>query len=352
MYIINKSYEYGKLVYIYNLDKHELIKEIENKNENNNLLQNPKYILCFKIENEEDFIHIQRNITFNNFPWETYYKINKELVSNKISNNNKINAWNHWIYFGKKEERAFSFINNTNDHRARFGNLFFLNMCLHLFSLKYDLKSSYKYEKEFNELGINFNKGSKIYSKNLLLTDYNFTNLLESDVSPKNIIINNNVWFHTKKFCEIIQNYFLKNNLFETVKNNNKYKTRYNNNNDLFIHVRLGDVANKTNDLLNYFKNTIELTKFKNGYISSDSINHELCKNLIKQYKLQIINKSEVETIMFGSTCKNIILSGGTFSWLIGFLAEEKSIVYYPEIKEKWFGDIFSFSNWEKQVSS
>ena len=40
--------------------------------------------------------------------------------------------------------------------------LFLLNMCLHMFSLKYDLKSSYKYENEFKELGIEFFKGTQI----------------------------------------------------------------------------------------------------------------------------------------------------------------------------------------------
>ena len=60
------------------------------------------------------------------------------------------------------------------------------------------------------------------------------------------------------------------------------------------------------------------------------------------------INSSEVETIMFGSTCNNIILSGGTFSWLIGFLAVKSEKIFYPEIKEKWFGDIFSFTNWNR----
>jgi len=343
IYSINKSYNYGKLVYIYDLDKRELIQNID---KNNDLLKNPKYVLCFKIENMNDFVFIHQDVTYTNFPWETYYKINMELISKNNSNNTKFNAWNHWVNYGKKEERAFSFINNTNDHRARFGNLFFLNMCLHLFSIKYNLKSSYKYEKEFNKLGIYFYNGSKIYNKNLLLTDYNFENLLESDINPKNIIINNNVWFHTNRFCKIIKEYFLKNNIFEIVKNHNKYNNRYNNNNDLFIHVRLGDVSDKTNNLLNYFINIIESIKFVNGYISSDSINHNLCKILIKKYNLRIINTLEVETIMFGSTCKNIILSGGTFSWLIGFLAENNSKIYYPEIKNKWFGDIFSFSNW------
>lgn len=346
MYTIFKSYNYGKLVFIYDLNKHELIKNDFEED----ILLNPKYILCFKIENKEDFYYNDLNISYENFPWKTYFKVNEELLCKNNNNNTKNNAWNHWINHGKREERAFSFINNTNNHRARFGNLFFLNMCLHFFSIKFNLKSSYKYEKQFNQLGIYFYKGSNIYNKSVLLTDINFENLLKSDISPKNIIINNRVWFHKSNFCKLIHRYFIKHKLFKKVQKHNKYKERYSKNNNLFIHVRLGDVSEKTKHLLDYYSNTIKSTQFDKGYISSDSINHELCQTLITKYKLEIIDKSEVETIMFGSTCKHIILSGGTFSWLIGFLAENKSNIIYPKIKETWYGeDIFSFSNWSNK---
>jgi len=50
---------------------------------------------------------------------------------------------------------------------------------------------------------------------------------------------------------------------------------------------------------------------------------------------------------MFASTCNNLILSGGTFSWLIGFLAFYSKNIYYPlDNKNKWYGDIFIFPEW------
>lgn len=341
---------YGKLVYIFDLENHTLIKNINenNTNEIETLIKNPKYVLCFKIQNKNDFLYNDFDINYEEFPWKTYYKINRELISNNYKNNTKQNAWFHWLHFGKGERRSFSFINNTNDHRARFGNLFFINMCLHLFSRKYDLKSSYKYENEFKQLGINFYKGNKIYDNNLLLTDYNFENLLESDVSPRNIIINNNVWFHTNRFCKIIKEYFKKEKIFSSIINHNIHRRRYCKNNDLFIHVRLGDVSEKTLNLYNYYDKTIKSIKFEKGYITSDNINHSICHSLIENYNLTIYNSTEVDTIMFGSTCKHIILSGGTFSWLIGFLATKKSDIFYPDLKDKWYGDIFSFFNWKK----
>ena len=335
---------YGKIIYFYDPEKKIVIKKL---NDVKDLIENKRYVLCFKIINKSDFKYNDLNISQENFPWKTYYKLNKEIFNLHDVNFIKNAGWNHWKYNGKYEERAFSFTNNTNVHRARFGNIFFLNMCLHLFSIKYNLKSSYKHEKMFDELGINFYKGSNIYNENYLLTDYNFENLLESNLSPKNIIIDNDVWFHTNRFCKIIKKHFEENNLFKKVVKKNHFKSRYNNNNDLFIHIRLGDVSNITKELLIYFENTIKSLKFNNGFIASDSINHEICSYLINKYNLSIINENEVKTIMFGSTCKHIILSGGTFSWLIGFLSRNSN-VFYPDIKTKWFGNIFNCSKWKK----
>jgi hypothetical protein len=87
--------------------------------------------------------------------------------------------------------------------------------------------------------------------------------------------------------------------------------------------------------------------KFSTGYISSDSINHPICKRLIEKYGLRIYNSDEIDTILFASTCSKIVLSTGTFSWLIGFLAPF-STVYYPKITHWWHGDIFVFEHWNE----
>ena len=73
------------------------------------------------------------DISFQEFPWESYLLLNNDLKNKGI--NSKKFAWNHWINFGKKEERAFSIINNTFINTGRFGNLFFVNMYVHFFSL-------------------------------------------------------------------------------------------------------------------------------------------------------------------------------------------------------------------------
>jgi len=307
---------------------------------------NPIYFFIPKITFQPNFfVPNNLEITIQEFPWESYVILNNDLKN--IDSNQK--AWSHWIQFGKKEERAFSIINNSFTNKGRFGNLFFVNMYIHCISFKYNLKCFYKYEEKFNELGIFFYKGEKVYEKNQLITENNFLSILENNFEPSNIIITNQNWYQHMNFCLLIKQYFENMKIDKDIKNKNIFKDRFKNNNDLFIHIRCGDVQDKTNFLLPYYEKMITSIKFNKAYLASDSINNEICDYLKKKYKLLPIILNDIETIMFGSTCNNIVLSAGSFSWLIGFLAFDSKFIYYPDMnkfKNKWFGNIFSFNHW------
>jgi hypothetical protein len=281
--------------------------------------------------------------TYENFNWENYIKINNDLYNLST----KDEAWNHWIIHGQYEERPLSYYNNTNIHNGRLGNLFFINLAMHFISLKLNLKCEYKYYEKFAKLGIYLHKGKREYSSNILLTDDNFIDIIkDNDLNKSNIIINNENWFQTKFFVKYLNTYFhLPYNKFKII-NNNLYKKRYDNNNDLFIHVRLGDIEDRIDNIMNYYELVISKLNYITGYISSDNINHEICKYLINKYHFIVINEDEIETIMFASTCNNIILSGGTYSWLIGFFAFFSKNIYYPNLTKCWYGDIFQFPYW------
>ena len=51
--------------------------------------------------------------------------------------------------------------------------------------------------------------------------------------------------------------------------------------------------------------------------------------------KIILFDEDEVNTIHFGSTCKNIILSHGSFSAIIGYLAFNSN-VYFPNKGTMW----------------
>ena len=126
----------------------------------------------------------------------------------------------------------------------------------------------------------------------------------------------------------------------------NPFNSRYKKNNNVFIHVRLGDVTDKNPGFDYYYKICSKLN-FEKGYISSDSINHSICNKLIMKYNLQVYGNEEIKTWQFASTCKYIILSNGTFSWIIGALGFFSN-VWYPKIGKKWHGDIFHSDIWNE----
>lgn len=298
----------------------------------------------FNVKKENPFIFNDLNISYENFPWETYLEINDDLKDTGI--NTYLSAWNHWKKYGKMEERAFSYINNTNIHNARFGNIFFINMFLSILSMKYNIKCSYKYEKKFKKLGIFFHKGKNIYNKNILVTENNFIYLLRETLIPSNIIITNEVYFQTKEFCQILHRYFNVDKLKNRIIKSNIYSARYKNNDDLFIHVRLGDIKQLMVDNYDKLDKLISKITYREAFISSDSIEDPFCKKLIIKYNLRVYISSDIETIMFANTCNKIIMSGGTFSWMLGFFGFFSEKIFYLKLPKTWYGDIFFFDNW------
>ena len=236
-------------------------------------------------------------------------------------------------------------ISTTEDTSGRFANHFIRNMAAHILSKKYNLKFIYSYYNEIKELGIDlFIDGVNSYEESVSIYDCNLMEYINNILINKNIIMND--CYQLKEFILYLKKYFDDNNLFEQVKIKNIYNSRYNKNNDLFVHVRLGDIIGTYNLPFEYYDNIISTIKFENGYISSDTINHEICQKLINKYNLIKIELNEVQTIMYGSTYKYIVLSGGTFSWLIGFLGIYSN-VYVPK-NNRWYGDIFVLPDWIK----
>ena len=236
---------------------------------------------------------------------------------------------------------------STTGNNGRLGNQIIRNLAVSLIAEKFNLKVDYFNEHLINKLGINLFSGSNTYNRIEKLTDdnyftiYNYDNL-NFDLNP------NQSYFQTKEITNFLYNYI--HTIKSTIIEKNPFNKRYNNNNDLFIHIRLGDVRNK-NPGINYYVNTINtIDTIDQLYISTDEKNHTIVLRLLKLYpNAKIINSDEITTFQYASTCKNIILSHGSFSAIIGYLSFY-STIYYPEyeINKIWFGDMFSIDGWIK----
>lgn len=235
------------------------------------------------------------------------------------------------------------------EQNGRLGNHIIRNIAVSFLANKHNLFVTYCNYDLITTLGINLFIGTNVHDNINFLTDDNYFATLQQDNINFNLNPNRN-YFQTKPIANYIYNYLNEPHISNNIKSCNQFKLRYNNNNDVFIHVRLGDVI-KFNPGLDYYIKAIDKIKqnsqVDNIYISSDSPNHIIVTTLCSKYKAEKIIESEIKTIQFGSTCKNIILSHGSFSAIIGFLSFDSNVHYCKyENNKMWYGDMFSIDKW------
>jgi hypothetical protein len=257
----------------------------------------------------------------------------------------------HYNRFGKRENRKIKFniiymtgvidIDNYKN-RFRFGNLLFFTYIVDYLARINDLPIIYEKYDEIISLGIPlFTEGITIHNETCTIKDSDIDFILENPQVNKNVYIDG--YFQTPSTAK-----FIKNKINEHRENVMKLNPYTYENNNIFIHVRLGDIQNTLCSCpFNYYDKVLSNIIFDKGYISSDTITHPICQELVNKYNLNIFSSNEVDTIKFGSSCKHIVLSLGTFSWYIGAFSFESN-VYFPETKKAWHGDIFIFPEWKE----
>ena len=166
-------------------------------------------------------------------------------------------------------------------------------------------------------------------------------------------------YFQTPEVAHTFYNHIRNPHIRDQIVGANPFRDRYDANNDVFVHVRLGDIAHQ-NPGLAYYTKCLDRIPFDCGYISTDSPNHPDIQELQKRFGLKLIDYDETRTLQFASTCKFLILSHGTFSWAMGAFAFNGS-VHYPKIQLPffqgilnrpwtefhWHGDMFVFDDWQ-----
>lgn len=237
---------------------------------------------------------------------------------------------------------------STTTQNGRLGNQIIRNLAVNFCAKKHDLHVNYANKELIEKMGINLFCGKNIYDNMIVINDDNYFSILNRDKLESNLNPNN-AYFQTKEISIFLYNYL---HTYETKVNiidKNPFNLRYNSNNDLFIHIRLTDTAHN-NPGLTYYLKTIKSINFDNLYIATDDPTHFIIREIIKQYpNTNLFIRDEITTMQFGSTCKNIILSHGSFSAIIGYIAFF-STIYYPEyeIGKIWYGDMFSINTWKK----
>jgi len=240
---------------------------------------------------------------------------------------------------------------------GRLGNRFFANMAFHFISKQHGTSVQYTWEPPFQELGIQFHRVSEsppvlTNPSPLMITDSNFMDLIQTpDPSQEYVFyldhMDRRAYYQTREFALYLAKHFANPLARNPILQSNPFKSRYNTNRDVFVHVRLGDVTHFTPSK-SYFETALQAVPFEGGYISSDSPTHPLVQELMAKYKLRLVQDTEVRTLQLASTCRFLVLSQGTFSFMMGLFGFYTELVQWPQIKHKWHGDIFVLPGWKE----
>ena len=252
------------------------------------------------------------------------------------------------------------FVNNCKS--GRFGNEFFRNMILYILYEINNIKCEYENIQNFKQIGIEFNSNSILDTNNtnIKIKDNDIIKFLDNeqfiDLSCNYIFKS---YCQSKRFIKHIIKYYqnLNNNLCKNIISNNKFNNRYNNNNDVFIHIRAADIFQghppviPTEEYFEYVLNELnQLKDISTIYLSSDKISDNLCQNLIKKYNITIYNSNKFDTILFGSTCKYIILSSGSYSFMIGLFAFYSKCIYFSKYAghhQEYFSELLAYPKYK-----
>lgn len=218
------------------------------------------------------------------------------------------------------------------NHRGRLGNILLQDIGASVLSKKFDLVVT-NYLKNYEHIQVDLHQGKKIILNDpLQVSDDNIDEILKKE--SLDCALELTTYFQTKFFVTQFKNE-IKNHVSKNVVTKK---------NGVFIHVRLDD-ATCRNPGFNYYDECLKQLSFTEGFISSDTPNHKIVNDLVNKYNLQLYQNSASNTILFAKDFDNLVLSGGTFSWWIGFLSQASNILY-PKNHLDWHGDIFVYNNW------
>lgn len=234
----------------------------------------------------------------------------------------------------------------TTVNNGRLGNQIIRNLAVSLIAKKHNLKVNYCNEDLIGKLGINLFSGSKVHKSCIPLNDANYFDIHNCDNLNHNLDPNGH-YFQTKEITHLLHSHLHTDAVKSHVIEKNPFKRLYTANNSLYVHVRLADAAH-WNPGIDYYLNAIKTTNCDDIYISTDDKNHPIVQTLLHLPNSKLmIGCNEIRSIQFGSTCKHVVLSHGSFSAITGYISYF-STIYYPKYDstKMWCGDMFSINGW------
>lgn len=232
---------------------------------------------------------------------------------------------------------------------GRLGNQIIRDIAFSRLAFKHNLLISYSSQKQCEQLGIPLFCGDRCFdNKYICVNDLNYFDLLQTSTINANITCDN-TFLQSELITTLIRDFLYENR--QSIMESNPFIDRYKSNNDAYVHIRIGDIEQYTLPI-QYYIDCLHRFQFDTLYISTDSPDHRILREMKARYpNMELISYDEIRTIQFASTCKQIVLSHGTFSGIIGYLAFFSNI-YYSGKTPGWCPlDICTGKGWNEILS-
>jgi hypothetical protein len=236
-------------------------------------------------------------------------------------------------------------MSSTTGNNGRFCNQLIRSIAFDYVAKKHNLYVTHFNNDKFHALGIDLFCGENKYNNTIEIKNNNYFDILNRDKIDYNLNPNCD-YFQCQEIIDKVFQFIRSESVKEKIISMNPFRERYGNNNDVFIHVRLGDVSHH-NPGLSYYLHCLSRIEFDNLYVATDSMHSNIISGLREKYpQMKMVNDDEVRTIQFGSTCKNIILSHGTFSAMIGYFGFFSDVWYLNREPGFCPFDVFKNRGW------
>jgi len=261
------------------------------------------------------------------------------------------------VYKVSRQQVDMSRVNTTVSTSGHLAHHIIRNIVMSMIAIQNNLPFTYGHYDECAALGLApllYTEGTVVYDETIVLSDtivdaiFSYPLFYNTFISGRNVFINqvdcdpletimdgvglvdartNVTPVHIREAIMSIK---------DEIMEANPNRDRYGANNEVFIHMCLRSPKSLKGHELEYYDTTISKLRFDKAYISSDFIDHEICQQLIKKYKLTVYDANDVTTIQFASTCRDVVVSLDSKSWVIG-MTSFSSNVFCPRNNDDSF---------------